>query len=207
MKGCRPLTDDEWTRLFEAVTGLNGLRTKALLILGVKTGFRVSELLSLRIKDLISDGKPVKRVTVLREHMKGGKIGRATSRTVLLHPATHDHILAQWRYLQKQGFWRPDSFFFQSRKSGNTPITRQAAWRDINMAVQAIPLEGRIGTHGPMRKTFARQKLDYLRNRWEPGKEIPVQTLQRITGHKSIDALMSYIEFADDDVEDAILNS
>jgi len=207
MKGCRPLSKKEWSLVFHSVRGPNRLRTKALLILGRKTGFRVSELLSLRIRDLIHDGQVRQTVTVERQSMKGGKAGKADGRTVPIHPEAAPHVLAQFEDLKGRGYWRPDDFFFQSRAKGNHPIDRVQAWRDCVAPVRLRRIEGQVGTHGLMRKTFAKEKLDYLTENWTPGKEVPFHVLQRCTGHKTQEALMAYVQFADEDVQDAFMNS
>ncbi|NDV20841.1 tyrosine-type recombinase/integrase [Pseudodesulfovibrio sp. JC047] len=207
MKGCRPLDKKEWTLVFHSVRGPNRLRTKALMILGRKTGFRVSELLSLRVRDLIHDGQVRQAVTVERQSMKGGKAGKASGRTVPLHPDVVKHVLAHYEDLKGRGYWRPDDFFFQSRAKGNKPIDRVQAWRDCVEPVKRRGVEGKVGTHGLMRKTFAKDKLDYLTANWVPGKEVPFHVLQRCTGHKDQKSLMAYIEFADEDVHDAFMNS
>ena len=49
MKGTRPLDNDEIRRLSAAFTGTNAVRNRGLFMLGVSTGGRISELLSLRI--------------------------------------------------------------------------------------------------------------------------------------------------------------
>jgi Phage integrase family len=70
MRGCRPLTDDEVTLISKSFSGTYGKRNKALFLLGVRTGFRISEMLSLRVGDLHQHGKIVDRVTVQRRHMQ-----------------------------------------------------------------------------------------------------------------------------------------
>lgn len=210
MKGCRPLTDEEIAAVMGAFSGVFEHRNRALFMLGLKTGFRISELLSLRVCDLIAEGKVVKHVTVDRRNMKGGKAEgtptKADSRTVPLHRETHPHILAWCEDMQRQGYRRTDNHFFQSRKAGDAPLDRKQAWKALTDAYRAVGLSGRIGTHG-MRKTFARIKLEYLKDRWQPGKEIPIQALQRIMGHKDISSTQQYVEFADEDVEAAFLES
>ena len=207
MKGCVPPTKEEWTLIYYSVRGRYWTRTKALMMLGRKTGFRISELLSLRVRDLINEGQTRRTVTVERQNMKGGKAGKADSRTIPLHVDVIKPLLAHYEFLKERGEFRSDQYFFQSQAKGNRAITRQRAWADFREPIKRRRVEGKLGTHGLMRKMFAMEKLDYLREQWEPGKEVPVHTLQRCTGHKTIDALMSYIEFADNDVEDAILNS
>ena len=77
MRGSKPLTEEE----IRALVNNLGPADKALFLLGLKTGFRISELLSLTVGDVVSNGKIKDRVTVQRRNMKGKK----SSRTVLLH--------------------------------------------------------------------------------------------------------------------------
>jgi integrase len=52
MKGCRPLTDEEVVLVQQSFGGIYAARDKALFLLGVKSGFRISELLSLQVGDV-----------------------------------------------------------------------------------------------------------------------------------------------------------
>jgi integrase len=54
MKGCRPLTDEEITLLSRSFGGTYAARDRALFILGLKSGFRISALLSLRVGEYSS---------------------------------------------------------------------------------------------------------------------------------------------------------
>jgi integrase len=91
MKGCRPLTEEEVLLAQRSFGGVYAARDKALFLLGVKSGFRISELLSLRVGDVSQHGRLVDRVTVPRRAMKG----KQESRTVLLHPDAKA-ALAAW---------------------------------------------------------------------------------------------------------------
>jgi integrase len=81
MKGCRPLTEAEVELMQASFGGTYGARDRELFLLGVKSGFRISELPSLRLGDVWQHGRLVDRVTVQRRHMKN----KQESRTVLLH--------------------------------------------------------------------------------------------------------------------------
>lgn len=52
MKGTRPLDNDEIRRVSSCFTGTFTTRNRGLFMLGVSTGGRISELLSLRIGDV-----------------------------------------------------------------------------------------------------------------------------------------------------------
>jgi site-specific recombinase XerD len=64
MKGCRPLTDNEVQVISRSFGGTFGKRNKALFVVGYRTGFRISELLSLRVGDVQQHGKVVDQVAV-----------------------------------------------------------------------------------------------------------------------------------------------
>ena len=59
MKGTRPLDNDEIRRVSAAFTGTYEARNRALFMLSVSTGGRISELLSLRVGDVYQNGQPV----------------------------------------------------------------------------------------------------------------------------------------------------
>ena len=92
MASCRALTDNEVKLVREGFSGVYKRRNEMLFVLGIKAGFRISELLSLQVKDVMQYGKMVDRVEVSRRYMKSGKAGKASSRAVPLHPeARHAH--------------------------------------------------------------------------------------------------------------------
>ena len=64
MKGCRPLTESEVPAVIDAITGRYRLRDRALMVLGLKTGLRISELLSLRLSSVWRQGRMLDRVHV-----------------------------------------------------------------------------------------------------------------------------------------------
>ena len=59
MKGTRPLNNDEIRRVSAAFTGMYEVRNRGLFMIGVSTGGRISELLSLRIGDVYQNGTAV----------------------------------------------------------------------------------------------------------------------------------------------------
>ena len=59
MKGTRPLDNDEIRRVSTCFTGTFAIRNRGLFMLGVSTGGRISELLSLEIGDVYQNGSAV----------------------------------------------------------------------------------------------------------------------------------------------------
>lgn len=197
MRGCRPLTDDEVKLISTSFSGTYGKRNKALFLLGVRTGFRISEMLSLRVGDLHQLRKIVDRVTVQRRHMKGGKAGKTSSRTVLLHQQARDALDAWLQTLAKRkGGLSPELYVFKSRTGENRPISRVQAWRLLQEAFAANGLTGKLGTHC-MRKTFANKVYDQLDGRLEK--------VQKALGHANINSTIQYLSFREEEIDAAIL--
>ena len=192
MKGCRPLTDQETREVACSFQGRYAARDKALFILGLKTGFRISELLSLRIGDVFQAGKMVDRVTVPRRNMKKKLEGR----TVLLHPDAKA-ALGEWIMEMQEVRQVPkDTYLFRSQKSAHRPIGRRHARRVLRRVFDAQALTGSLGTHS-MRKTFAHRVYEKL--------DRDLLKTQRAMGHKNINSTVSYLSFREEEIDAAIL--
>ena len=191
MKGCRPLTAAEAAALAGSFTGAYADRDRALFLLGVKSGFRVSELLSLRIGDFIQAGRLVDKVTVRRAHMKKKTEGR----TVFLHTEAKAALEKWLVQLRAAGYMTDRDFVFQSRKGPNRPISRIQAWRIIHAAAVAHQLTGKVGTHS-LRKTFADRVYDAL--------DRDLVKTQRALGHRNINSTVQYLSFREEDIDAAI---
>jgi hypothetical protein len=158
MKGCRPLTEAEVRVVLQSFGGRYALRDQALFLLGVKSGFRITELLSLRVGDVRHHGQLVDRVTIARRHMKQRREGRC----VVLHPEAKG-ALAAWleACARQQGPLAPEAYAFRSRKGANRPISRRQALRLLHEAYATNGLTGKVATHS-MPKTFANHVYRHL---------------------------------------------
>ena len=194
MKGCRPLTEKEVNELLQSFHGTFANRDKALFVLGLKSGFRISELLSLRLGDIMQAGKLVDHVKVRRSNMKKKLEGRS----VLLHPEAKEALGVWISELMLFGYNKPNSFVFQSRQGKDSPISRMHAWRILRTIYNEAELTGQLGTHS-LRKTFA----DRVYNKLD--KDLPM--LQRALGHRNINSTVSYLSFAQEEVDQAILSA
>lgn len=191
MKGSRPLSDQEVLSCLEALSrGPRPARDRALFALGVRAGFRISELLSLTIPDVYQLGRIVDRVSVARKSMKKKREGR----TVILHPEAKTHLSVWIRELLATG--TTEGFLFRSREGVNRSITRGSAHRIFVRAYADASINGKLGTHA-MRKTFAKRVYAKL------GHDL-IRT-QKALGHADIKSTMSYLSFEEEDIDDAIL--
>ena len=76
MKGCRPLTTQEIISVSEQFTSRYEVRNSALFILGISTGGRIAELLSLKIEDVWQGGQPVSDLLYEKNVVKGKENSR-----------------------------------------------------------------------------------------------------------------------------------
>ena len=74
MKGTRPLDNDEIRQVSACFTGTFEHRNRSLFLLGVSTGGRISELLSLRIGDVYQKSKAVTDLLFGKTVVKGGEV-------------------------------------------------------------------------------------------------------------------------------------
>ncbi|MBI4423546.1 MAG: tyrosine-type recombinase/integrase [Elusimicrobia bacterium] len=192
MKGCRPLEAAEIETVLASFAGEYAPRDRALFLLGVRSGFRISELLSLTIGDVLQAGRLVERVAVRRRNMKKKIEGRA----VVLHPQARAALEAWVRELQAEGHAAPETFVFRSRKGENSPIGRVQAWRILNTRFAAAGMVGKLGTHS-MRKTFAARVYERL------GRDL-LRTAAAL-GHRNINSTVQYLSFCEADIDAAVL--
>jgi integrase len=200
MQGCRPLSDDEITSMREQLRhGRLGARNEALFVLGLNTGFRVSELLALRRADLIDErGQIVRRVQVARRHMKGHK----TSRSVLLNAAAMA-VLSRWLCDSgAMGYMHGSDPVFCTQ-SGKR-MSRFHAYRMLRQAALDAGVVGKVATHS-MRKTFANGVYSYFLGRVAKGEALdPFRATSRALGHAAITSTDKYLTFRTEDVDQAV---
>jgi integrase len=199
MLGCRPLDKREIEQALGALKGSRVLeRNRCLFLMGIYSGFRISELLSLRIWDVVQYGRVLDRVKVARKSMKGKKRSRTVAMTYKAKKA-----LAAWLPLLYR--WRgpiPDTYVFQSNKGA--AITRQHAARIMRELAHRFGWPPAIGTHS-LRKTFAKSIYNEACKRWRPGQEIPVRKVMKALGHKSPGTTEQYLGLEEAEVDELVL--
>ncbi|MGH8058889.1 MAG: tyrosine-type recombinase/integrase, partial [Candidatus Entotheonellia bacterium] len=159
--------------------------------LGVKSGFRISELLSLTVGDVWQHGQFLERVAVRRRHMKG----KVQGRSVPLHAEAKAALACWLMELQRMGEVTTETYLFPSRKGCNQPLRRGQAWAILQEAYQTNGLTGMIGCHG-MRKTFGQKVYE------KTGHDL--RATQHAMGHKSPASTAAYLA-VDEQAVDAII--
>src|SRR5512145_600640 len=102
MSGCRPLQAAEVVEVAQRFGGRYAARDRALFLVGLYTGFRITELLSLRWQACVRQGQVAAALTVARRAMKNKQRGR----TVALHPHAQAALQAWYQVAQPpDGAW------------------------------------------------------------------------------------------------------
>jgi len=187
MKGCRPLTRIEVKQVLK--TG-NSARDNALVTLGFSTGYRISELLSLRVCDVATaTGEIFHSVHVAKT--KNGE-GRA----VPLNTDSRKSLKRLVAELFEAGHDMNAPLFGGRKNQFKTAIKRQQAWKIIKKLFEmAKVIGGKLATHS-LRKTFAARIKEALKG--------DLQQIQAALGHKSITSTIAYLGFDIGEVNQAI---
>ncbi len=192
MQGCRPLSAAEVALVMQSFSGTFAARDHALFTLGIFSGFRITELLSLTVKDVVQHGQMVDRVTVHRRHMKR----KRQSRSVIFHPQAKRALQVWLQDMATRGDGAPDTYVFKSRKGGNHPISRRHALAILKEAFRSCEMTGTLGTHS-MRKTFANNVHERLAR--------DVVKTQQALGQQHITTTIRYLSFRGEEIDQAIL--
>jgi len=187
MKGNRPLTLEEIDKIgkyFEdgAASYPSWLRDYTMIILACYTGLRISELLSIKVKDVCAYGKIVDDVYIQKGKVKGKKAGR-TAKINSYCKELVKRYLDEYDLIARADL-TPDMPLFPSQKGGS--IQYRQAYNIFMNTFKACKFTGRLGTHTG-RKTFAKIAFEKL-----GGNLID---LQKLLGHTDIKATVSYCSF------------
>ena len=178
MRGARPLTKEQAQAVLNAT---QHSREKALFTLGFCTGYRISEILSLTLGDVVTDGLLHSHITIKARNTK-----TKTGRSVFLNNTAR---VALGELVQSMKHLPSDTPLFLSRKSDSEgkakAISRQQAHGIIKRHFAAIGEYGNVSTHS-LRKTFAAEIYHAT------GK---IELVQLALGHKAITSTMSYLSF------------
>ena len=181
MKGTRPLNNDEIRRVSAAFTGTYEIRNRGLFMLGVSTGGRISELLSLRIGDVYQNGTAVTDLLYDKSIVKGGE----TSRAVPVNVDGRNAIaaLVNW-HRDRYGEVDEKRPLFPSRnKQGQQQMSRRTAHDVLKSAFEAAGLNGHLATHS-LRKSFAQRLYERTGD---------IFAVQEMLGHKNVATTQKYL--------------
>lgn len=192
MRGTRPLDNEEIRQVADSFDGTFATRNRGLFMLGVSTGGRISELLSLQIGDVWQNGKPVKDLLFARSIVKGGEVSRAVPVNIDGRQAIED--LIAW-HRDRYENTAPSRPLFPSRNGrGEKKMTTRAGHNLLKKAFDEAGLNGHLATHS-LRKSFAQRLYDCTGD---------IFAVQEMLGHKSVATTQRYLGVNYASVRDAL---
>lgn len=188
---CRPFEPEEVPIMMRGFEGNRfEFRNKALLALGINTGFRINELLSLRVNDLFHYGKVNDQLRIPKRLLKG----KQPRHPKKIFPESKKYLEKWYKIIRQDYSATKRSYFFVSNKGGR--INNEHAWKIFKQTAKNTGLNPNgIGTHS-MRKTFANAVYDYWVKRAQAGERIePMRMVQLELGHSNIEDTYRYMSF------------
>lgn len=159
-------------------------RNYLLIIVGLNTALRVSDIIQLKWQDVYDfHANSCREHIALVEH----KTGKAS--VILLNNSVKPVIEEYRNSLLASDYVRAEDYLFGSYGRGHTHISRVQAFRIIRQAAKACGIEGVISCHS-LRKTFGYHA-------WKQGVQ-PVM-LMNIYNHSSFQITQRYLGIEQDD--------
>ena len=145
MKIVQPIRDKNKIQEMKIELRKKGTRDYLLFVTGINTGLRISDIIKLKVADVVNENGTVKSHICIVEKKTGKRKRFKINDTLSREFAEYTKNMNMSDYL------------FNSRKGKNEPITRVQAYRILNNVAEKIGLE-EIGTH-TLRKSF---RLSFL---------------------------------------------
>ena len=151
-----------------------------LFTMGINVALRITDLLSIQVKDVLKASGEVKEFLYLTESKNKKR------RKIKINETAKDAL--EWYFSQidqKRSQW-----LFPSHRNAANPFDRNTAWKLLNRVCREVGLEHPIGTH-TLRKTWGyhARKL---------GEDISV--ISEKLGHNNITVTKRYLGITEDEV-------
>ncbi|WP_438482560.1 tyrosine-type recombinase/integrase [Oleiharenicola lentus] len=188
-----PLTHSECDALLALASTLNA-RDGLLIVAALKSGFRVSELLAIRIQDVWHNGAARPTLTIARRLLKGGRgVHRRSvpSRTIPIGAALAA-ALARYVPTRLASGAQPSDMLFASRVRGRA-LSRWQARTILHQALWRVGISTESACYGmhSCRKAFARAVYG------SSGHDL--RLTQRAMNHRYSSTTEAYLAITDDE--------
>lgn len=183
MNYVQPIRDKQKIKEMKTELKKRGTRDYLLFITGINTGLRISDIIKLKVEDVMNyDRTPKSHIDLIEEKTGKRKVFKIND------------ILAKEFYEYTKNM-EMTQYLFPSRK-GNGHIGRIQAYRILNEVANKIGIQ-EIGTH-TLRKTFGYHFY------YDNGKDIAM--LQQLFNHSSPSITKRYIGISQDEIDIAYTN-
>jgi len=186
MKMTEPIRNKQQIRMLTEFYLKRGqIRNHLLIVMGIHTALRISDLLRIRWEDVYDFKRQRIHSSLTLIEKKTGK-----AKTIALHP----NILIALRLYTNTA--KPGKFLFINPRTGQA-IGRVQAYRIIRAAGEAIKLCTRVSCHS-LRKTFGYHA-------WKDGKHPEI--IMKIYNHSSLAITSRYLGITQDDIDAVYLDA
>jgi len=156
-------------------------RNYLLFVAGVNLALRISDLLSLRVKDILDKQGNIKEFIHLKEQKTNRQVKIKLNNTVRE---------ALNYFLDKARITDPEQYLFKSER-GNRALDRVRSWSLIQKWTKEVGLEGeQFGTH-TLRKTWGYQARK---------QGVSIEKINEKLGHKSVIVTKRYIGISQEEI-------
>ncbi|CVK21653.1 site-specific integrase [Sporomusa sphaeroides] len=188
MEFVQPIRDKRKIDNMKKILLSTNIRDYCLFTLGINSGLRISDLLFLKISDVLNNtGKIRERITI-RE--------RKTNKTKNF-PIADIAQKAILEYLKTRTYQIDEPLFISRKKNkGIRALQRDQAYKIINNAARAVGIREKIGTH-TLRKTFGYHAFK---------KGITIEVIQKLFNHSASSITLRYIGITQDDLDQVYLD-
>lgn len=193
-----PIRDIKTIKAIRTLLRGQSTRNELLFILGINVGLRISDILKLKINDIVKTSGIVKDHVVITE--------KKTDKTKKFYLGNIVKKVIE-NYISENDDYSLNDYIFFSRKGENKPITRQQAYRILNNAAEYLGIverdkygkiiSGEIGTH-TLRKTFGYHAFQ---------NGTSLELLMDIFNHSSKSQTLRYIGITEEQKKEVYLQS
>lgn len=178
-------------------------RNHALFVVGINSGLMISDLLSLKVSDVLEGDLFYdfsKKLIKNRISLKDKKTGKIKD-----FPLSDTAKEAIYAYLQRREhmagslFTNSSQLYYQylfPSKKGGEPLSRVQAYRILTEAAKVAGIQGSIGTH-TLRKTFGYHAYIQCKN---------LSLVAKLLNHSSEAVTLRYIGITREDLDNVYLN-
>ncbi|MCX4268045.1 MAG: tyrosine-type recombinase/integrase [Lachnospiraceae bacterium] len=165
-------------------------RNYTLIILGLNTALRISDILTLKWNDIYDD-----HTKTMKKHLEVIEQKTGKSRTIALNRSICTTLKNYLSYSFQEKPYEKEQYLFLSQKGKNEPISRSQAYRIICTAAKASGLDQHISCHS-LRKTFGYHA-------WKQGT--PPALLMDLYNHSSYSITKRYLSIEQDERDEVYL--